>query len=170
MNPKSEVKDVFEKFLLDNGLSYAKAAEQFESHGRSMSRQSLWKMVSNGSLKLSVFLELLGYNKAELKIETLRDEKNKKRGYGNRVVRNLDGKIYDTWKCSALSSSFYSDGVHKYDDHLATELYINDSDTSILVHYCDDEYALTEEGKCYPWMEIIDSDQRAEFVKKYGVL
>lgn len=55
----------FVEYLLQNaGLSYGKAASLIGRNGKPLSRQSFFKMVKNGSIRLSVFLELidsLGY-------------------------------------------------------------------------------------------------------------
>ena len=168
---KEKVRELVEKMFKVYHLNYSKVAQQMGEDGRQMSRQSLWKMVNNGSLKLSTFLEMLDVSGIEMNLSLEKTDKRLRSGNGSRIVQDIDGVTYDTWKCTALSSSFYADGENKYSNHLADELYADlSTSTFLLAHYCDSEYAETDEGKKYPWMEKIDSDQRFEFVKKYGVL
>lgn len=162
---------------LMNGLmvfchtNYSQASAKLIRNGKPMTRQGLWKMVQGGSLKVATLLEVLDAYGVELQFVKDGQPINVKRGVGPRVKRVVKGKSYDTSKCSALANSFYADGVNEYHDHQAEELYVElETDTSLLVHYCDEELAKLGEGKKFPWMEIISSEERAEFVKKYGTL
>ena len=168
---KDRVIEVVEKFFEEFNLNYPRAAAQIMQNGGPMTRQSLWKMVSNGSLKMAVFLEMLDANGAAIQFKLEKSNPNLRFGVGERVVKEVDGKTFDTWKCSALSNTFYSNGVDKYNGHFADELYVElETDTSFIVHYCDLDYRNTEDGSRYPWIEPIDSSQRAEFIKKHGVI
>lgn len=168
---RDRVVDLVNGLLLYCNTNYAQASAKMSKVDKPLSRQALWKMVNNGSLKLATFLELLDAYGVELKFEKEGQEVSYRKGIGERVKRVIKKKTYDTGKCIALSSSFYADGENKYTNHLADEMYVDPSDdTILLVHYCDSEFAGTAAGKKYPWMEIVDSDTRAHFVQEYGTL
>lgn len=151
--------------------NYSQASTKLIRNDKPMTRQALFKMVKGGSLKVSTLLEVLDVYGVELKLVKDGQAISMRRGVGPRVKRVIKGKSYDTGKCCALANSFYEDGVNKFKDHFAEEIYVEpETDVTLMVHYCDEEFAKTEEGKKFPWMEVISSEDRAEFVMRHGTL
>ena len=167
---KTKVVELVERLFKEYNLNYSKAGRQIIRDGKPMSRQSLWKMVLNGSLKLSTFLEILDANGISVRFIMEKPDVNLRNGFGERVIQEISGKVFDTWKCSAVSTSFYSDGKSRYTNHFADELYIDLDGNALLVHYTDLDESKIEDGKKYPWVELVDDGKKEEFIKKYGVI
>lgn len=54
-----ELIDLFENIMKKCGKNYSKTASMIERNGKPMARQSLFKMVKGGSLRMILFLEIL---------------------------------------------------------------------------------------------------------------
>ena len=122
------------------------------------------KMVRN-SLKAAELLDILEANGIEPlfrvketgEIITVRIP-----GHGRRVRGVSDGVKYDTGKSSAISGTFYADGVHEYDDNgEAQELYIDQQG-----RYFFAEYNRTDPSK--DRVRSVPGGVAAAFIEKYG--
>ena len=54
-----DVVEVFEKIMDGCGTNYSKTAAMIVNDGKPMSRQAIFKMVKQGSLKLSLFFRVM---------------------------------------------------------------------------------------------------------------
>ena len=66
--------ELVEGFMKEHGLNYAKVASTLVRDGKPMSRQGFFKMVKNGSLRVTTLMEVLDAQDAEIKIENRRKE------------------------------------------------------------------------------------------------
>ena len=65
---KDRATALFESFMRRKGLNYSKIAGDMTANGRSMSRQGIFKMVKNGSIKVSTLMEILDYYEMQMVI------------------------------------------------------------------------------------------------------
>lgn len=82
-------------------------------------------------------------------------------GAGRRVKGMVDRIIYDTASSDALANNFYADGVNKYTDGKALELYIDKEG-----RYFFAEYTNWEGGK--DRISPVSARDAAAFIEKYG--
>lgn len=92
----NQVADIVDSVLKYKATNYSKVAEMF-----SMSRQVFFRMVKNGTLKMSLFLEMLDAFNLRLDIKDdngLLDNVPMKAFSGERVKKRIKGVFYDTEK------------------------------------------------------------------------
>lgn len=120
------------------GLTQNEAAEK-----ANWTKQSLSAKMVNRTFKAKDWLHLLDSIGVDVKLfnrETgteIRPILNLK-GRGERVRGVSEGVRYDTEYSDCLSSNLYADGVNKYTDGVAEELYVDISNRYFMVVYTDD--------------------------------
>lgn len=128
------VREVLNTVMAATGKSQAEIAASIEKSPQQLSQ----KMVRN-SLRAEEMLEILDANGIEmlLKItETGEIIPVMKKGHGHRIKGMADRVIYDTGVSSAISNSFYADGVNEYDENgEAQELYVDQQGRYFIAEY-----------------------------------
>lgn len=105
-------------------------------------------------------MDVLGLDVQLVDRETGKIIKPMHQGAGPRVRQMVNGITYDTYQADALSNSFYADGVNKYTDDQAKELYMDREGRYFFAEYA----TYQERGRITP----IDPETAARFIKKYG--
>lgn len=145
-SPERVVKFV-ETMLKLNGTNYSQVASKLKGkNGKPMSRQTLFRMVKNGTISFQNVLDIAdllgdsieisdGRHNGHLKLEDVK---------GDRLKRKIKGVQYDTDKMFLIRA-------YKEDGKVKKELCWEPvTDTYVMVHYFGDD------GKKYPYMEIAD--------------
>lgn len=121
------------------------------------------RMVRN-SLRADEFLDILDGIGVDVKLvvrETGQEVKERIAGAGRRVRRRVDYVLYDTAESNALANNFYADGVHKYNDGRARELYIDSEGRYFFAEYTEND---GEKDRINP----VSGSDAAEFIERYG--
>ncbi len=144
--------------LKEKGISQAEA-----SHRMNMVPQQLNARLKRGSLRADEFIEVLDVIGVEV---VLMDKETGGEihlpGYGRRVKMMVDHVVYDTSKSSALSNSFYADGVNEYnEDGKASELYVDRQGRYFFAEYSNWKDA---KDRIVP----ANGEVAADFIKRYG--
>ena len=123
------------------------------------------RFVSN-SLRLEDFLKMMdaiGVD-VEFKVrETGEVIRPHATGMGGRVRCMVDKVIYDTNDADALANNFYADGVNKFTDGRAMELYIDEEGRYFFAEYAEWEGA---KDRITP----VPATVAADFIQKYGTI
>ena len=147
---------LLESAMKYNGVSYPQIAELLTPDGKEPMRQSIFRKVKTGTLKVVTLLEILDKLGVEVKLEKDGNEIPVKKACGTRVIRTVKGQKYDTKHCCAVANSFYLDGENRYYEHHAEELYFDPcTENYFIVHYVDPDGPWPKKR---PWIEVIDSD------------
>lgn len=143
------------------GLSNAKVAKEI-----GCSPQSLSQKLARNSLRADEFLNILESIGVEVSIVD-KDTGKPIRGYvggaGRPVRRIINGVEYSTAKSLALSNNFYSDGINKYNDGRARELYVDQNGDYFFAEYSEID---GEKDRINP-VSALDA---AEFIEKHGTV
>lgn len=126
--------------------------------------QQLSARITRNSMRADEFLDILSGIGIEIKLivkETGETVQEHIPGAGRRVRRMVDRVLYDTSKSNALANNFYADGVNKYNDGRARELYINAEGRYFFAEYSDNE---GEKDRINP----ISGTDAAEFIERFG--
>lgn len=127
-------------------------------------RQQFSSKIIRGTLRADeflAFLDALGVD-VEFKVrETGKPVKLNVVGMGNRVKRMVDKVIYDTSRSDALANNFYADGVNKFTDGKAMELYIDKDGRYFFAEYSEWEGV---KDQIIP----VTASVAAAFIEKYG--
>ena len=148
--------NMMEGIMKYRGLSYPQVAEMLaEKSGQPKTRQNFFKKVKNGSIRVTDLLEVLDLLGMQIRIESNGNIVPTSPAVGERVIRVVKGRRYDTKRACAISNTFFYDGVNKYRDHRADEFYYDAVyDEYYVVHYSDGDPAAGK--RKFPWIEILD--------------
>lgn len=126
--------------------------------------QQISGRMSRNSFKADEWLEILNAIGIDVKLvvrETGKEVKELVPGAGRRVRRMVDRVLYDTGESTAIANNFYSDGVHKYNDGRARELYVDSEGRYFFAEYSEND---GEKDRINP----VSGTDAAEFIVKYG--
>ncbi len=152
-------REILSSALRETGKTQAEAAANM-----CWSPQQLSHRLVRNTLRADDFIHLLdgiGVDVTFTVRETGKKIKVRIEGAGNRAKGMVGGVIYDTAASYPLANDFYADGINKYTDGLATELYMDVDGRYFLVEYPEDE---TKKAKILP----INGNIAAMFIEKYG--
>ena len=140
------------------------------------SAQSLYQMLKNDTMKLSVFRkvmeDILGYEMVfrdkDTGEELILGKENESRpgrvgGHGRRVKAVSKNILFDTLNADSVADSFYLDGEHEYSDGFAQEVYVDRKGRYFIVTYSDH---VGDKDK----LECIDKPIADAFISAYGRL
>lgn len=152
-------KELLDAVYKELGITQAEAAAAI-----SWSPQQYSQKMVRGSLRADEFLAILENLGIELSL-TVKDTGNEIRqqraGAGRRVRAMVDRVKYDTASSVAIANSFYADGVNKYTDGKAMELYMDKDNRYFFAEYFDWEGA---KDRILP----VTAEVAAAFIEKYG--
>lgn len=145
--------------LKETGVTQAEAAAKI-----GWIPQQLSARFARNSLRADEFLDLLEAIGVEIKLVVKDNGKEiheHKSGSGRPVRRMVDKIYYDTATSDALANNFYSDGVNKYNDGRARELYVNSDGRYFFAEYSENE---GEKDRINP----VSASDAADFIERYG--
>lgn len=152
-------KELLDAVYKELGITQAEAAAAI-----SWSPQQYSQKMVRGSLRADEFLAILENLGIELSL-TVKDTGNairqQRAGAGRRVRAMVDRVKYDTATSVAMANSFYADGVNKYTDGKAMELYMDKENRYFFAEYFDWEGA---KDRILP----VTAEVAAAFIEKYG--
>lgn len=129
---------------------------------RGWNKSQIEKRMQRDAVKADDFLELMEYLGVEVVLRYQSKEiKPYVKGFGRRVRAMSNNVLYDTENANALSNNFYADGMNKYPDGSALELYVDDEGRYFFVEYFSDETKR-------PRLFSVNGALAAAFVEKYG--
>lgn len=149
-----------------NGLLPVLEISQTEAASRiGWGKMKLSSKVTKDSLRVSEFMDIMDACGVEVvfkKKDTGEQIMLRKAGHGHRLKGMADGVIYNTALSTALSNTFFADGVNEYDQNgEAQELYIDQEGRYFIAEYnCKD-----------PKKERVVAASHfvaAAFIEKYG--
>lgn len=120
--------------------------------------------MSRNSLRADEFLDILNGIGVEVKLvnrETGQEIKERIPGAGRRVKRMVDHVLYDTAESNAIANNFYADGMNKYNDGRARELYVDSEGRYFFAEYTEND---GEKDRINP----VSGTDAAEFIERYG--
>lgn len=126
--------------------------------------QQLTARLTRNSLRADEFLDLLDAIGVDIQLvvrETGMPIREHIPGAGRRVCRMVDRVVYDTNESNALANNFYADGVNKYNDGRARELYIDANGRYFFAEYSENE---GEKDRINP----VSGSDAADFIERYG--
>lgn len=158
-----EAKEVLRAAYLATGICQNDSAERI-----GYSKQQLSGKIVRGTLRADEFLKILDVIGVDVEFK-LRENgqviktqpKTYIPGIGDRVRRMVDKVIYDTARADALANNFYADGVNKYTEGKAMELYIDSDGRYFFAEYC--EWDGVKER-----ITPVNPTVAAAFIEKYG--
>lgn len=152
-------KEILNAALFENDTTQAFAAELIGWTPQQLSQ----RMVRN-SLRADEFLAILEALDVDVKLTSRKTGAEIKpfiQGAGRRAKGMADRVIYDTAYADALSNSFYANGVNKYSEGKASELYIDREGRYFIVEYTED---VNEKDK----IRAVGADIAASFIELHG--
>lgn len=129
-----------------------------------LTKQQLSSKIMRGTLRADEFLELLDAIGIDVEFKVRETDSAIKiliPGMGTRVRCMVDKVIYDTAASDALSNNFYADGVNKFTDGKAMELYIDKEGRYFFAEYSEWEGV---KDRITP----VSASVAAAFIEKYG--
>lgn len=152
-------KDILKASCKATGTSQNDGAKRIN-----FTKQQFSSKLVRGTLRADEFLDFLdaiGID-VEFKVrETGKPVKVNVTGMGDRVQRMVDKIIYDTARSDALANNFYADGVNKFTDGKAMELYVDKEGRYFFAEYSDWEGV---KDRIIP----VTASVAAAFIEKYG--
>lgn len=127
-------------------------------------KQQLSSKIIRGTLRADEFLNFLDAIGIDVEFrvrETGKVVKVNVAGMGERVQRMVDKVNYDTAASDALANNFYADGVNKFTDGKAMELYVDKAGRYFFAEYSDWEGV---KDRITP----VTASVAAAFIAKYG--
>lgn len=175
---KNNIAEIVEKLFKYGNTNYSQVASKLTAkNGNPMTRQVLYRMVKNGTISMSLFLEIVDIVGCEMKVIdsfpsicgsswSVLDMEDVK---GEKVKKKLKGVVYDSDKMFSVG------GVVEVDEHRTDEMCFNPATKEfILIHYGDSEASGRNK---YPYIEkykvgnptVRLSDDSSENEKKFSV-
>jgi len=152
------ISEMIEVLFKYRGVNYSSVAEKL-----GMSRQALFRMVKNETLKMDVFLRIVDILNFSVSFTNKSDGERivLRKFQGPKFKKKINGVIYNTDKLFSLAES-------DYENHVKTELCLEPvSNTFLIAYYVDDDYTPNGKKK-YPYFEIADRDTATFYMEKYG--
>lgn len=152
-------RDIIYKSCKVLGITMGEAANRI-----GWSKQKLQSRFAYNSLRLEDFLKIMDAIGVDIEYrvrETGEIIRPHASGMGAPVRCMVDKIVYDTTKSDALANNFYADGVNKFTDGRAMELYIDEEGRYFFAEYAEWEGA---KDRITP----VPATVAADFIQKYG--
>lgn len=150
--------------LVDDLIKLSKTSKSQAARTVDLTYELLKQRMKRNSLKADMFLDLLdglGFDVHFIVKETGHTLIPHIKGYGRKIKKMANLVMYNTEKSSALSNSFFEDGIHEYNNGKAVELYIDSEGRYFFAEYDEKDHT---KDTIIP----ATADIAIPFIEKYG--